>query len=103
GGEGGNGGSGGFNLPSGGDGGTGGGGGGSDGGGKICVVSAITTCGSSESGGPNTFTPFFAAGPTTDQVVPDAVPEPAAWALMILGFLGAGAMLRTRRRKALAA
>ena len=27
-----------------------------------------------------------------------AVPEPAAWALMILGFGGAGAQLRRRRR-----
>jgi hypothetical protein len=30
------------------------------------------------------------------------VPEPGAWALMILGFGGAGAMLRSRRRTALA-
>ncbi|MBS0334045.1 MAG: PEPxxWA-CTERM sorting domain-containing protein [Proteobacteria bacterium] len=29
-----------------------------------------------------------------------AVPEPGAWALMILGFGGAGAMLRRRRRLA---
>jgi hypothetical protein len=28
----------------------------------------------------------------------DAVPEPAAWALMLLGFGGAGAVLRRRRR-----
>jgi PPE-repeat protein len=32
-----------------------------------------------------------------------AVPEPATWALMILGFGGAGAMLRQRRRLARAA
>jgi hypothetical protein len=31
------------------------------------------------------------------------VPEPASWALMILGFGGVGAVLRTRRRPALAA
>ncbi len=30
------------------------------------------------------------------------VPEPTTWALMILGFGGVGAMLRTRRRQALA-
>lgn len=29
-----------------------------------------------------------------------AVPEPATWALMIAGFGGAGAMIRTRRRQA---
>jgi len=28
-----------------------------------------------------------------------AVPEPATWAMMILGFLGVGAVLRTRRRQ----
>jgi hypothetical protein len=32
-----------------------------------------------------------------------AVPEPATWALMIIGFGGAGAMLRGRRRRTLAA
>jgi hypothetical protein len=32
-----------------------------------------------------------------------AVPEPGAWALMIIGFGGAGAVLRARRRRALAA
>lgn len=32
-----------------------------------------------------------------------AVPEPGTWALMILGFGGAGAMLRTRRRELTAA
>lgn len=32
-----------------------------------------------------------------------AVPEPAAWSLMIIGFGGIGAALRTRRRKSLSA
>ena len=32
-----------------------------------------------------------------------AVPEPATWALMILGFGGAGAVVRSRRRSALTA
>lgn len=32
-----------------------------------------------------------------------AVPEPGTWALMIIGFGGAGAMLRSRRRQAVAA
>jgi len=31
------------------------------------------------------------------QVIPNAVPEPATWALMVGGFMGAGAMLRRRR------
>jgi hypothetical protein len=30
----------------------------------------------------------------------DAVPEPAQWALMVVGFGGAGALLRRRRRLA---
>ena len=32
-----------------------------------------------------------------------AVPEPATWAMMIVGFLGVGAVLRTRRRRVVAA
>lgn len=35
-------------------------------------------------------------------VVPVGVPEPTAWALMILGFGGAGAALRGQRRRAVA-
>lgn len=35
-------------------------------------------------------------------VPPTAVPEPGAWALMLLGFGGAGAMIRGRRRLAAA-
>jgi hypothetical protein len=31
------------------------------------------------------------------------VPEPGAWALMIMGFGSAGAMIRSRRRQAVAA
>jgi len=36
-------------------------------------------------------------------VAEGGVPEPASWALMLTGFLGAGATLRNRRRMALAA
>jgi hypothetical protein len=34
--------------------------------------------------------------------VTGAVPEPASWALMLTGFLGAGAVLRTARRRQVA-
>lgn len=37
-----------------------------------------------------------------DVTAPAAVPEPGAWALMILGFAGAGAAARVRRRQGLA-
>jgi hypothetical protein len=38
-----------------------------------------------------------------DNLAVGGVPEPASWALMILGFGGAGAALRTRRRQAVCA
>lgn len=38
-----------------------------------------------------------------DISVTQAVPEPATWAMMLTGFLGAGAALRSRRRAAVAA
>lgn len=34
--------------------------------------------------------------------IPVAVPEPATWAMLITGFAGAGALLRQRRRMAMA-
>jgi hypothetical protein len=55
---------------------------------------------------------FLALGSTVDTLPPfalldgvsvTAVPEPATWALMILGFGGMGAMIRNRRRKAVCA
>ena len=39
-------------------------------------------------------------GSTLSTATLTAVPEPGTWALMIMGFGGAGAMLRSRRRKA---
>ncbi|THD63280.1 FxDxF family PEP-CTERM protein [Phenylobacterium sp.] len=39
-------------------------------------------------------------GGTVSFVLGNAVPEPATWALMIMGFGGAGALLRNRRRMA---
>ena len=41
-----------------------------------------------------------AFGPTLDNVTVVAVPEPASWALMILGFGGLGAVLSYQRRNA---
>jgi choice-of-anchor C domain-containing protein len=39
-------------------------------------------------------------GAALDSVsVTNAVPEPATWALLLLGFLGVGAMMRTKRTK----
>ena len=44
-----------------------------------------------------------ARGPSADPVSGGGVPEPASWALMILGFGGAGAALRGQRRRHAAA
>jgi hypothetical protein len=35
-------------------------------------------------------------------LIPGGIPEPATWALMIVGMGGVGAALRTRRRQSLA-
>jgi hypothetical protein len=40
---------------------------------------------------------------TFDWSISDGVPEPVSWALMLIGFFGMGALLRARRRMALAA
>ena len=41
-------------------------------------------------------------GTLNDGYQVDSVPEPAAWAMMILGFLGVGGLIRRRRAKAAA-
>jgi hypothetical protein len=38
-------------------------------------------------------------GATDIQLGTAAIPEPAAWALMLTGFLGAGTALRSARRR----
>ncbi len=50
---------------------------------------------------PGTYTYDFGSGPFADSVVVNiaAVPEPATWALMLLGFAGIGAMAYRRRNQ----
>lgn len=45
----------------------------------------------------------FNTNPTAPPPAPGGVPEPSAWTMLIAGFGAAGAMLRRRRRAALAA
>jgi choice-of-anchor C domain-containing protein len=47
-----------------------------------------------------TQTPY---GPALDNVSVSAAPEPAQWALMLMGFGGLGAVMRAKRRTAVAA
>jgi hypothetical protein len=46
--------------------------------------------------------PFAEGGPTADVLI-STVPEPAAWALMLVGFGGLGAAIRSRRKAVTAA
>ena len=43
------------------------------------------------------------SGTATFQTPTGGIPEPGAWALMIVGFAGTGALLRRRRQMAFAA
>jgi opacity protein-like surface antigen len=45
--------------------------------------------------------PIAASWSGTAAFVPGVVPEPATWGLMIMGFGGVGALLRSRRRQGL--
>jgi hypothetical protein len=50
------------------------------------------------------FTDVSTNAPTTSPLIPTGgVPEPSAWALMLLGFGGLGASLRHNRARGLAA
>jgi predicted metal-binding protein len=60
----------------------------------VCTLATNPTCGSDEGAA---FTGF-----ATNGGPPGVIPEPATWGLMLAGFFGAGALLRSRR-KALAA
>lgn len=57
----------------------------------VCDTTANPTCNSTIGAA---FTGFATNGP------PVNVPEPATWGLMLVGFFGAGSLLRSRRRKA---
>lgn len=86
---------------------------GDGGGAKVCVVSVFDSCGQPPAGGPHTLMPVpdnqppVAAppggGPLEDGAPVPAVPEPATWLMMILGFGAAGSTLRTQRRRTRAA
>jgi hypothetical protein len=53
-----------------------------------------------EAWGVSDVTVATASSTSQDPAVTVGLPEPASWALMLVGFGGAGAMLRTRRRTA---
>ena len=59
----------------------------------VCSLSTNPDCNSDQGAA---FTGFATNGP------PGVIPEPATWGLMLVGFFGAGALIRSRR-KALAA
>jgi uncharacterized membrane protein YgcG len=89
----GGGGGGGFSSGGGGGGGFSGGGSGASAGGALGGGGIYTTPGSVV----DLIPPTLAQGPSVGgQAMP--IPEPAGWALLILGFGGAGALLRSRRR-----
>lgn len=48
------------------------------------------------------FDNLVVSGTPAPEPTPGVVPEPAAWALMLAGFFGAGAALRRRQRRVLA-
>ena len=49
--------------------------------------------------GDHTFTVDYVEGNGSPSVLTLAVPEPATWAMMLLGFFGLGAMLRSRGKR----
>jgi len=69
----------------------------------VCVVTALNSCGLTPTdGGPKTQGPLgpTVGSPTTSQDIAQIgtpVPEASTWLLMIVGFGGAGALLRARR------
>lgn len=58
--------------------------------------------GGGSGGGPGVLPPSSPPGPPNGDLVPPVVPEPATWAMMILGFGAIGATLRRRRSGAVA-
>jgi hypothetical protein len=67
------------------------------------LQTAAQTSGSPSTSGPYTVVERYTLvatgnGNANSTITVQAVPEPGTWALMIMGFGGAGAMLRSRRR-----
>jgi hypothetical protein len=60
----------------------------------VCTLATNPDCNSDQGA---SFTGFATNGPT------GVIPEPATWGLMLVGFFGAGALLRSRRRALAAA
>jgi hypothetical protein len=67
-----------------------------DGGLGADIFAALTTKNNPDGTPGGTGTPIFDTGFIT---VPTAIPEPATWAMMIMGFGGVGGLLRSRRRR----
>jgi hypothetical protein len=65
----------------------------------IAVLAAVAATPAAAKNPPNPVPATFADPPPTPNA-PGAVPEPATWAMMLVGFGAMGLLLRSRRRAA---